>query len=488
MIKKVMLINPPNTICKDSVRRISEPIGLLYMAAMLKEKGFGIDVFDMTCEGYDNCNYDGNRVTYGSSLGELRERISRYSPDIIGVTCMFTSREKNTLDVCAAIKETAPDIPVVVGGLHPSLYPKTFIESGKVDYVILGEGERRIINLLNCLNRHKTPDFDGVAYKINDSVKINPIISAIEDLNVLPYPDRSLIDIEKYIAIGVPFAPFSREQRVAHVLTTRGCSNRCNFCSAVNYWGRKVRFRSVDNVIGELRELKDKFDIREIQFIDDNMTANKGFAKELFRKMKEFDFKFCAANGLFFNSLDAELIKLMAESGAYQLTFGIESGSKRVLNEIIHKNVQLDRVKEMIEEAHKYDISVHGVFIIGFPGERKEEIMSTLDFPFKVGFDSVSFFIASPIPGSELYKECEEKGYLGKDYSSLDFKTANIHIPKSSKDYFMDPDELVKLVDNKMHEFNEWAKKVYPERWEMKFSRYLRVHPEEKEVIMGRVT
>lgn len=486
--KRVLLVNPPNSMLKDSTRRISEPLGLLYVGAALKRAGHDVAIFDMPCEGFDNCVLERDRVTYGSSVEELRLKIGQYTPDIVGVTCMFTSREKNALEICAAVRKTNPKITVVAGGLHASLYSKRFIESGNVDYVVMGEGEFRTVRLLDCINKGAKPDFDGIAYRDGDSLVVKPSTKMIEDLDIVPYPDRSLIDMEKYIKIGSPFAPFSREDRVATVLTTRGCPNRCNFCSTVHYWGRRLRKRSVDNIIGELKELRDRFDIREVQFADDNMTADVEFAKELFLKMKKLNFKFCTPTGLYFNSLDSYLVRLMAEAGAYQITVAIESASKRVLKDIIHKNVRLDVVKDLIEEAHKYDIGVHGMFIVGFPGEKREEIMETFEYPFRAGFDSVAYFIANPLPGSDLYRECEAKGYLRDDYSAADLKIANIHVPPESEDYFMDPDELIELADAKTREFNEWSRKMYPERWKRKFDRYLEKHPDQRETIMGRVT
>ena len=314
------------------------------------------------------------------------------------------------------------------------------------------------------------------------------MLERISNLDSVPFPDRDLVDMEAYINIGVPYAPFSYKKRVAQILTTRGCPNKCNFCSTVTYWGRMIRARSVDNIMQEMRILKDKYRIEEIQFVDDNITFDKRFARALFTEMKQLDFKWCTPHGLMFNTLDRDLIKLMAESGAYQLTFAIESGSERVLKEIIRKNVNLKMVKDIVEEAHKYDIGVHGMFVTGFPGEREDEIMKTLEFPFWAGFDSVSFFIVNPLPGSDLYDLCKDKGYLVEKYSAMDFKTANIRIPRESADYNIDPEKLVKLIDDKTHEFNEWAKAQYPQRWKRKFARYLENHPEDRQMIMGRVT
>ena len=488
MINKILLVNPANTIPAGSVRRISEPLGLLYLGASLKNEGYQAEVFDMTVEGYYNCKIKDGYVKYGSSLDDLKQKILEVKPDLVGISCMFTAREDDAFQACAVVREINKEIPIVIGGLHPSLFPERFVESGLVDFVVIGEGEYRLLELVECLKSGNEPVFDGIAFKKSGEVKVNPMLNRIENLDSVPFPDRDLVDMEKYIEIGTPFAPFSCKQRVAQILTTRGCPNRCNFCASVSYWGRKIRARSVDNIIEEIKILVNKYKIEELQFVDDNVTFNKKFSKELFTRMKEFNLKWCTPNGLMFNTLDAEMIKLMAESGAYQLSFGIESGSERVLKDIIHKNVNLKRVKPIIEQAHKYDISIHGMFVVGFPGETKEEIMKTLDFPFSAGFDSASFFIVNPLPGSQLYELCKEKGYLVKNCSAMDFKSANIRIPKDSSDYNIEPEELVALVDKKTREFNEWAKKQYPERWQRKFERYFKENPQNKEIVEGRVT
>lgn len=483
-IKKILFINPPNTIPKDSIRRIGEPLGVLYLSAILKQYGYEIDVFDCACEGYNNIEDKGYYITYGSTEEEIKAKVKSYQPDLVAVSCLFTAREADTLKVCHCIKDIDTNLPIVVGGIHPTLFPKKMLNSGVIDFVILGEGEFRLYNLIKKLNNGLDLDFDGIAY--NQIVK--PASATIEDLDSIPYPDRDAVDMEKYIEIGVPYAPFSAEKRVAQILATRGCFNRCNFCSTVNFWGRKVRNRSVNNIIGEMKQLKDDYNIKEIQFVDDNLTANKEFARQLFIEMKNLNLKWCTPHGLMFNTLDKDMIKLMAECGAYQLTFAIESASKRVLKDIIHKNVNLDMVKDIVDEAHKYDIGVHGMFIVGLPGEKRSEIFDTLNFPFKIGFDSVSFFIVNPMPGSELYKECMEKGYIDESYEAMDFKTAHINIPLNSLDYNFGKEELEELVDNKTREYNEYSKELFPERWSKKFKSFLNNYTESKDIIMGRVT
>ncbi len=488
-IKKVMLVIPPNTLPADSVARIAEPLSVLYLVKPLQDAGYEVNIFDTTCEGYKTSVVKNGYLTYGSSEEEIRKRVLDFSPDVVGVNCMFTGREHNALSVCRLIKNINRQIIVVMGGLQPTLFPQRMLESGQVDYVVMNEGEFRFPRLLNAVNNGSDlSGLDGIAFKNGQVVKVNPPDGWIKDLDSIPFPDRDAVNMEDYFKIGRPYAPFSAERNTAQILCTRGCFNRCNFCSTVYYWGRKVRYRSVGNIIAEMKLLIDKYAVKEVQIIDDNLTADKNLAKELFRQMKGLGLKWCTPHGLMFNTLDEEMIKLMAESGAYQLTFAIESGSERVLREIIHKKVDLDKVKGLVEEAHKYDISVHGMLLTGFPGEKKEEIRQSVEFPFSAGFDSASLFIVNPLPGSELYQECVNKNYLVNDFNTMDFKSANIRIPKDSPDYAMDPEELVRLVDDKTREFNAWAKNKYPGRWKRKFSRYLELHPEEKEKIMGRVT
>lgn len=484
-----MLINPSNTMPKDSVRRLAEPLGILYIASVLKKANYDVNILDSTCEGYFNTLIKGDYITYGLSDEEVVERIKEYDPDVVGVSSMFSAHQKNANHHCDLVKSVNEDIIVVLGGIHPSLFPMESVMNKSVDFVIIGEGEFRLLQLLYLLNMGKTDfNFDGVAYKKNNKVTINPATSRIEDLDSIPFPARELIDFEKYIEICVPYAPFPRKERVCQIMTSRGCPFNCIFCSTVKYWGRKFRMRSVDNIIKEVDLMVKKYGIEEIQFPDDNMTVDKERAIELFKRLKEYNLSWCTPHGLMVKTLDEEMIGLMAESGAYQLTFAIESGSERVLKEIIHKSVPPKQtIKTIVDRCHNQDIQVHGMFIVGFPGETREEIYETFQHPFDAGFDSVSFFIANPMPGSELFTQCQDKGYLAPD-AKMDFKSADIVIPKDSPDFVMTRDELISLVDNKTREFNEYSLSKNPYQWELKYNKFLKKHSNNADLILGRVT
>lgn len=489
-MKKVMLIKPSNTIPNDSLKRLITPLSLLYIAAVLRENDYKVKILDSTCEGY-NIEYRKEKtITYGLMDKQIIERIQQYKPDIVGITSMFSSQQEHALRYCDLTKEADPSIPVVIGGLHSSLFPKETIEHRSIDYVIMEEGEYRFLHLLNDLNDGKTDfTFDGIAYKKNNKIIINSPTQKIDDLNALPLPARDLIDMERYINICTPIGPFPRKERVEQIMTSRGCPFSCRFCSASNYFGHKFRARSVDNIMEEIDLLKSKYHIQEIQFTDDNLTADKKRANELFKRLKEYNLSWCTPNGIMIKTLDKEMISLMAESGAYQLTFAVESGNERVLKDLIHKKVpSKEEVQKLTKFSQDKNIQVHATFIVGFPGETKDEINETLQYPFDVKFNSVSYFILTPIPGSELYEECKSKGYLSSIGSRLNVKTAEIHIPQNSSDFVMSTTDLEKLVDDKTREYNEFAKKQFPDDYEIKFRQFLKKHNNEYDLVSGRVT
>lgn len=483
-----MLINPTNTMPKDSIRRLSSPLGLMYIGAVLKNFGYEVNILDSLCEGYYSTKTEGDYITYGLSDEELTKRITDYEPDVVGITSMFSAHQKSAIAHCNLVKKINPNIPVVLGGIHPSLTPVESVKNKSVDFVIVGEGEFRFLKLLNSLNEKKRFNFDGVAYKKNGKIIHNPMTSRIENLDTLPLPARELVDMEKYLKIGIPYAPFPRKEKCEQMMVSRGCPFNCVFCSTVKYWGHKFRIRTVSHVLKEVDELVEKYGIQELQFTDDNLTVDKEKAKEIFRSLKPYNLSLCTPHGLMVNTLDEELIDLMADAGIYQLSFAIESGNQKVLKEMVHKPVpEKDKVKKLIKSCHERNIQVHGLFVVGFPGESLKEMNETFAYPYETDVDTASFFLANPMPGSELYERCKKKGYL-LDNPKLDIKHAEINIPKNSPDYVMPREQMEKLVDDETRKFNEYSKKKNPNSWNIKFEQFLKKHKDEEDLILGRVT
>ncbi len=425
-MKKVLFINPNVTVQKDCIRRLVTPLGILYIAAVLERHGYKVTVVDCPCEGYNNVVEKEDYVIYGLSEAQIKDRIKEVNPDFVGITCSFSSNENKTYLLCKLVKFVNKNITTFVGGIHPSLFPKQMLEHKEIDFVVIKEGEYRTLKLLDAISKNESYEKqEGIAFRKGNEIIVNQATSYIKNIDELPFPARHLIDMEKYIDINVQSNPFSMKKRVERIFTSRGCPFDCCFCAGSSYWGN-IRMRNVENVIGEMEYLKDKYNIQEIHFSDDNMTMNKKRAMDLFKKMKRLGFNWCTPSGILMSTLDEEMIKAMAESGCYQLTFSPESGSQRVLDEIIHKPLDLKIVKPLISICHKYGVNVHSNFIVGLPGETKKELIQTFDFAKYVNFDSACFFIAVPYAGTELYETCKKKGWLNEDASKADFKHANI--------------------------------------------------------------
>jgi len=457
------------------------------MGAVLRDNGYSVNILDSTCEGYYNTmKYSGDYISYGLNDEEIIERINDFKPDLVGITSMFSEQQVMTDHYCSMVKDYDKNLKIVTGGNPPTFSPEEAIKS-KADFVVMGEGEERLLSLLDSLNKNKTPDFDGLSFKENGKIKINKPCALIENLDDIPLPARDLIDMEKYIDVGIPFSPFSLKSRVEQIMTTRGCPFRCSFCSSTSFWGYRLRKRSVGNVMKEIDVLVNEYKIQEIQFSDDNLTVDKKRAIELFKILIPYNLSWCMPNGTMVGTLDNSLIDLMASSGAYQLSFALESGSQRLLKEVIHKRVpEKKKLKSLISRCHENNIQVHGMFIVGFPGETKEDIQKTFDYPYEIDLDSASFFVASPLPGSDLYEECKTKNYILDGLA--DFKSSIINIPRDSKDYLMDKKEYEYLVDKETKKFNEYIKRTKKEQWETKYSQFLKRHKDKSNLISGRVT
>lgn len=430
-MKKVLLIVPPLNVRRSTIKRCCTPLGLAYIAGVLEEKGVDVQILDAHVEGYDNEQDIGNDyVKQGLSDNQIIKRIEDFNPDYVGVTCTFTNALQNIFHICNLTKEINNNIQVAIGGIHPTNYPLSVMnECDDIDYIILGEGEYRFPKLVNGER-----NFEGLA--ISKTRKIIPPIQRIENLDVLPLPARHLLQMEKYININKHISFYSKKGRVEQILTSRGCPGRCIFCTSSKFFGHKVRYRKPTSVIEEMRQLINEHGIEEFQFTDDNMTLDKKRFIELLRMMKPLNICFSMASGVYVNSLDKEIIREMLEAGCYHIAFAVESGSKDSLRRM-KKNIDLPKVKPLVKYSQKLGIDCHGLFVLGIPHDTMKDVRQSVDFAKDCGFDSTSFFNASPLPGSELYDICISEGLLeDTSLNKIDFRSAKIQNPNLPPELF----------------------------------------------------
>ncbi len=420
-IKKALLILPP-VFTATRVLDVNPlpPLGLAYIGAVLERRGVQVRIFDCLVEGWhERVQVDERRFRIGSSFEEIERVVREFQPDLVGVNNIFTTQRQNAHEVYKIAKAVDPSIITVAGGAHPTVMPELVLEDRNVDFVVLGEGENSFLDLLDVMEGVKDYSIlDGVGFREQGKARIVPKTRFIEDLDALPFPARHLLNMEKYFGLEASHGARHR-RRFSPIVTSRGCPAQCTFCSAHKVWGHRFRARSPENVIAEMRQMKQAFGIEEVMFEDDNFTLEPRRAEKICDAMirEKFDFLWDTPNGVAAWTLTETLISKMKQSGCVQLNFPVESGNAHVLKNVIRKPVNLEKIGPLVMHARKIGLPVSMFFVIGMPGETEEQIWDTFKFSRKMGIYTPHISVATPYPGSDLYQLCVEKGYLHKDFS-----------------------------------------------------------------------
>lgn len=432
-LRNVLLISPPYTLRKGRLKSSIPPLGVAYLAGVLEKSGYSVTILDAAVEGFQSeMEVDENHFRYGLTFEEIGRRILEFEPDVVGVSCLFTPQYQNVREICRKAREVKENCIIVVGGEHPSVLPEECLSDDFVDYVVLGEGEYTFRDLLKAIEQGDDLSvIDGLAFRREGKIQVNPRTSFITDLDELPFPARHLLPMDKYFRINLPQgSTTSRRSPQTSMITSRGCSARCVFCATTKFWGNRFRARSAHSVLDEIQLLVEKYGVKEIHFGDDNITLDRERMMEICQGIidRQLDVAWCCPQGVAVWTLDEELLKIMKRSGCYELTLGIESGDEEVLRTIIGKPLKLDMVRKIVPIMKKLGIEVDSFFVVGFPGETKEQIRKTLRFARELNVDRASFFIATPLPGTRLLKLCMEKGYCPPviDWSDIDYSVGQI--------------------------------------------------------------
>jgi len=444
-IENVLLVMPPATIAVEYTKEIQPPLGLAYIAACL-EKSYRVKIMDAACEGWaQEKKGPGNLITYGLPFENIKEIIEDFKPDVVGVSCLYSMQYKNAHKICEIAKGFDKNTLTIMGGAHPTNLPEKTLEDKNVDIIVLGEGDFSAKELLDTIRkREDISQIDGIAFRENEKITVNPKTNFIKDLDSIPFPARHLLPMQKYFSINMPHGVSSRFSPNTPLITSRGCPANCIFCSIHSIWGYKYRARSVENIIQELKSLKEAYEIREVQFEDDNLTFDKKRAAGLFDRMIEekLDISWTTPNGVAMWSLDDSLLLKMKQSGCYRLCLAIESGDQEMLYGTIKKPLNLEKVKKLIRQINLHHFETDAFFVVGFPDETKEQLKNTFRFAHRIKVDNVSFYIATPYPGTELFAICTKNNHLPKDFSLSDL---GVKKPTINTTYFT-PKELEKMV------------------------------------------
>lgn len=419
----VALLSPPITVPRGMQRRCIPPLGLSYIAASLERAGFAVRVLDACVEGYEHVEERNGMVTYGLPLAEISRWLREVAPQVVATSALFSTDLQTVVSLCGLAKATLPECVTVVGGMHPTIYPNDVLMLDRelhgtpyaVDWIIRGEGELRLPKLLADLqNGLIDRNQDGLVGWLNGDVFINPQRDTIANIDDLPFPAYHLLPMERYFEINVPFSPVPKGRRVAQVLSSRGCPVGCSFCASTNLY-KRYRTHSVGRVVNEIRHLQTAYRVDEIQFADDNLTLDPGRTRTLMAALEPLAIQWCTPNGTMVNTLTPETLACMKRAGLYQVTLSIDSANPRTLRELHHKPVDLERVPRLIQACKELGIWTHGTLVVGMPGESMDEIDAAFARVLECfELTSISTFIAQTIPGSELFHQAVEQGWISR--------------------------------------------------------------------------
>ena len=432
---KVLLINPPITSIGEIKIANHPPLGLAYLAAYIRQQtSFKVKILDALVEGK---NYPVEKKYFRSGLTDkqIKNIIRRYNPDVVGVSLMFTPYYQDGIRMNKLAKEVNPKIITVAGGAHTSSDPQKMIELG-FDLAVFGEGEETFLEVLkeisnkqkvkskkkesenlSLITYHISPalkQINGLAYKSpEDKVVINPPRSLIKNLDTLPFPAWELLPMKKY---DRPEDLTVMKHPLFSVTTSRGCPGHCVYCSVQTVWGRTWRGRSPKNVVDEIEILIKKYGIREIHFMDDSLSVNKGRLTSICEEIikRKLKFKWATPNGIAHWTLDEALVVKMKQAGCYRLTFGIESGNPQ-MRAWLGKPYGLKQADRLIRYANRIGLWTIATFILGFPYETKKQINQTINYAIKSDLDFTQFYRLSPKPGTKVYKIFERENLLPAD-------------------------------------------------------------------------
>ena len=415
------------------------PLGLLSIAAYLKKEGHQVFVHD--CLGPGAVSDQNVNI----------KKILEFKPDLVG----FSATTSGFLDgyrMAETIKRIDKQIPIVFGGVHISALGGELLEQFRdIDFLCMGEGE---VTLAQFVSGQDVSTIDGLVWKEGDTVRTNSVRTQISDLDTLPFPAYELLDgFPK--GYHLPLFSYIRSPG-ATMVTSRGCPYQCSYCDR-SVFGRGYRYNSAQYIYEHIRYLRRKFGIRHINIYDDLFTMHRKRIENLCELLtsKPLGIQFnCAVR---VGHADDQLLGMLKEAGALQISVGIESGDQELLK--VHKpGVYLEEVRDTIGRIQKKGLRAKGLFMMGLPGETVESIKKTSDFLMSLGLDDMNMSKFTPFPGAPVWKTIREHGTMDNDWRKMNCLNF-VFVPKE-----IDSKETLDQL------YNEHVKRFYCDRrWRKKF-------------------
>lgn len=387
--KRIVLIYPNFRFTKDpTTKMVLPPLGLAYLAAYLEKNGFQVTIIDANAENF--------------TPAQTTKKALSTKPDLIGLSAV-TNTIKTAWAIAKLIKKKK-DIPIVLGGVHPTLMPEESLNKSFIDMVIRGEAEISLAQLAAGTLKTKIA---GLSHKQGQKIIHNPASFLLKNLDSLPFPARHLLPMAKYTTIGAKQTPY------ATMVSSRGCPYQCSFCSVRAIAGLTFRPRSPENVLAEIDHLVQDYGVREINILDDNFTLDPIRVEKICRLLikRNYDLVLKNGNGVRIDSLTYPLLALMKKAGWYLLAFGIESGNQHILNKN-NKGLKLTKVNQVLRWCQKIGLETEGFFILGLPGETPATIAKTISFASSSPLNEAQFNLLVPFPGTQARELIAKEGRI----------------------------------------------------------------------------
>jgi anaerobic magnesium-protoporphyrin IX monomethyl ester cyclase len=432
---KITLVNPPYPQSVHSHPPFI-PLGIAYLGAVAEKAGHEVSVIDCQAE----------KLTYET----FRSRIASTPSDIIGVTAT-TLLYKSAMKLITIAKQAQPKAVTVLGGSHGTFWDENALkEYPSLDLVVRREGELTFLELLDKLqNNASLSSVLGITYRNGDAIARNPDRPFIEDLDSIPFPAHHLLPLENLKHNGKILFP---------LVSSRGCVYWCDFCSTVRMFGRGYRMRSPKNVVDEMQLVHDKYGVNQVTFYDDAFTVDRNRVLKICEELHSRNLHMIWDCGTRVDMVDRELMKIMKAAGCIAVWLGVESGSEVMLRKM-NKRIKLDQTRLAYKTAHEVGLMTIANVVLGFPGETEQSARETIRFVKELDPDDVGFYVATPYPGTPMYDQVKEKGWLRiTDFDKYDtagptFETPWLSMEKISElrfkayqQFYLRPGYVIKMM------------------------------------------
>lgn len=419
---RVLIVNPPPTGGKKFIRegrceqRLSSfqyvmvPISLPSIAAVLREAGHQVKLVDC--------------VAQDIPLKNLIELVLTFHPGLVlfNFSTVTYEGDKETVRVLREVSQAH----FTAIGVHVTALPETTLKETSLNSVTRGEPEETVLALAEALKAGSSlEEVKGISFKDGGEVINNPPRDFIKNLDSLPFPSRDLLDNKKY-TMPISNRPYTL------IITSRGCSHSCIFCTAHCYYGKRLRKRSASNIVDEMEEVVERYKIKDMTMWSDTFTLDRQFVLDVCSEIEKRDLKVNWMCNSRVDTVDFEMLSRMAETGCTVMSYGVESGVQEILDRA-KKRITVEQIRDAFKWTRQAGIESIAHVILGLPGETPQTIKKTIALVNQIQPDYAQYYCAIPFPGTELYEQAVKEGWLiTKDWSKFEINQAIISTPNLS--------------------------------------------------------